>query len=209
MRTPKEYTDNLKKGIITPFMLEDVLFSFNKRAKNYRDRARVYRERRRYYGWNDKYDNEELCEEKKEILYGKKSDILNCCPNELKAIHKLARKKKIRIEDDDPEFYKYESEIEKYKKGKPSKIVYMNGYYDDDIDEYITFFNIYVDKYEYFLYYEFPNYSFHSPISDKELLKYQFLEIIELDDLTTYGKNINDLLSLQFCDKVWDLLMKS
>ena len=40
MRTPKEYTDNLKNGIITTAMLNDCLYSMNKRAKNYRDAKR-------------------------------------------------------------------------------------------------------------------------------------------------------------------------
>ena len=83
----------------------------------------------------------------------------------------------------------------------------MNSYYDRDYDDYVTFINVIVEEPEYYLYYEFPNYSFHSPISDKQLVKYQNLEVIELEDLTTYGKNINDLLSLQFCDKVWKYLM--
>ena len=33
MRTPKEYTDNLKKKTITESMLLDCLYSVNKRAK--------------------------------------------------------------------------------------------------------------------------------------------------------------------------------
>lgn len=201
MRTPKDYLENLKKGIITPSMLEDVLFSFNKRAKNYRDREEKYRLERRYNSyWYDKYGNEDMCREKKEMLYGKKSDILHCCPNKLKAIHKLKRKKKIRIEDDDPEYYNYRSEIEKYIKGESSKVVYMNMYFDDDIEQYVNFINIYVNSYEYYLYYEFPNRSFHHPINEKEMVKYNNLEIISLDSLTTYGENINDLLPLPFCN---------
>ena len=49
MRTPKEYTDNLKKKIITENMLLDCLYSVNKRAKNYRDKERDYRQ---YYRRN-------------------------------------------------------------------------------------------------------------------------------------------------------------
>ena len=37
MKTPKEYTDNIKNGIITTSMLEAALYSVNKRAKNYRN----------------------------------------------------------------------------------------------------------------------------------------------------------------------------
>jgi hypothetical protein len=201
MRTPKEYSENLKKGIITPSMLEDVLFSYNKRAKNYRNRARKYRE--------NKYDSELQCEEKMDLLYSRKSDILSYCKNELKAIHKLTFEKRIRIEDDDPEYYEYESEIEKYERGESSKVVYMNSYFDYDIKDYVTFINIYVVKAEYYLYYEFPNHSFHHPIDEDELAEYRNLEIITLDSLKTYGHDINDLLSLQFCDKVWDYMTKT
>lgn len=51
MKTPKVYSENLKQGIITPSMLEEVLYSYNKRAKNYRDRARDYRDK----GWGNQY----------------------------------------------------------------------------------------------------------------------------------------------------------
>lgn len=33
MKTPKEYNDNIKNGIITSKMLTDCLYSVNKRAK--------------------------------------------------------------------------------------------------------------------------------------------------------------------------------
>ena len=40
MRTPKEYTNNIKNHIITKQMLLDCLYSSNKRAKNWRDKER-------------------------------------------------------------------------------------------------------------------------------------------------------------------------
>ena len=43
MRTPKQYIDNLENGIVTEQMLCDVLFSYNKRAKNWRDKKRQYK----------------------------------------------------------------------------------------------------------------------------------------------------------------------
>lgn len=202
MRTSKIYIDNLKNGVVTTSMLEDVLYSYNKRAKNWRDKEREYRNL-----WYDRYDNETKAAERKEMLYDKKSDILSICSDYLICIHKLSRFRKIRIEDTEEEYYGYSEAIRRYKKGEKSDVVYMNSYFDRDLGDVVTFINIIVEVSEYYLYYEFPNYSFHSPISDKELLKYQNLEIIELDDLTTYGKNIKDLLSLQFCDKVWKHLM--
>ena len=202
MRTSKIYIDNLKNGVVTTSMLEDVLYSYNKRAKNWRDKEREYRNL-----WYDRYDNETKAAERKEMLYDKKSDILSICSDYLICIHKLSRFRKIRIEDTEEEYYGYSEAIRRYKKGEKSDVVYMNSYFDRDLGDVVTFINIIVEVSEYYLYYEFPNYSFHSPINDKELLKYQNLEIIELDDLTTYGKNIKDLLSLQFCDKVWKHLM--
>lgn len=44
MRTPKEYTQNLKQKIITKQMLADCLYSVNKRAKNCRDNEHKYEE---------------------------------------------------------------------------------------------------------------------------------------------------------------------
>ena len=210
MKTPKVYSENLKQGIITPSMLEEVLYSYNKRAKNYRDRAWDYRDKgwgNQY--WYDKYDNEGQCEKKKEMLYGRKSDLLNYCTEELKEIHKLTRRKRIRIEDDDLDYDMYRDEIEKYEKGEPSEVVYMNGYYDYELKEYITFINVYVDYSEYYLYYEFPNYSFHHPIKEYEIKEYKDLEVVDIDNLVTYGKDINNLLSLQFCDKVWKYIVSN
>lgn len=210
MRTPKEYMDNLKKGNITLAMLDDVLFSYNKRAKNYRDKAQEYRAKARWNRyWYDKYDYEGKCEEKKRMLYDKKSDILSCCPSELKAVHKLVKKVKIRIEDNNPEYDKYSVEIEKFEQGKPSEVVYMNSYYDREIEEEVTFINIFVDKPEYYLYYEFPNHSFHHPITEADLAKYKDLQVISLDNLATYGEDITELLPLPFCDKVWAFVKTS
>ena len=49
MITPKQYTKNLKDGIITTAMIEDCLFSVNKRAKNCRDKVNEYK------GWREQY----------------------------------------------------------------------------------------------------------------------------------------------------------
>ncbi|MBP5724455.1 MAG: hypothetical protein J6X18_12900 [Bacteroidales bacterium] len=63
MKTPKEYTQNLKNGIVTLPMLSDAIYTYNKRAKNMRDKAREYRRTRRwtmydYYGdYCDKRDD--------------------------------------------------------------------------------------------------------------------------------------------------------
>lgn len=73
MRTPKKYIENLERGIVTEEMLCDVLYSYNKRAKNWRDKKRQYK--RSYaihsFEWfNNARENEQK-------YYSYKSDILN------------------------------------------------------------------------------------------------------------------------------------
>ena len=72
MRTPKEYTDNIKNGIITTSMLEAALYSVNKRAKNYRDAEHETRYR---YG---RYSKCAVSSEwKKNEFYSKKDKLLS------------------------------------------------------------------------------------------------------------------------------------
>ena len=70
MKTPKEYSDNLKSNIITRDMLIDCLFSVNKRAKNCRDKEQEYREFYRYMPYvRDKYHSVASYREKKNEYY--------------------------------------------------------------------------------------------------------------------------------------------
>ena len=63
-------------------------------------------------------------------------------------------------------------------------------------------------KYLYFLYYEMPKGSFHSPIT-KEIIKKEYpdLKIERIDDdFYTQGKEIEKLLSVQFVNKLIELV---
>ena len=73
MKTPREYIKNLKNNIITVDMLNDVLYSFNKRAKNCRDQKNRYRNNYYTFTYFDNYSN---YEEKEQLFYKKKQDIL-------------------------------------------------------------------------------------------------------------------------------------
>ena len=66
MRTNSEYQKNLRNKIITTSMLEDALFSVNKRAKNYRDAKRECRYSQKYY--NSAEGKEQKFYEKKDKL---------------------------------------------------------------------------------------------------------------------------------------------
>lgn len=208
MRTPKEYLDNLKNGIVTEIMLSDVLYSYSKRAKNYRDRIREYNEKICENGaYYDKYYNIDNYETKKNEYYNKKSDILKHYDNKVTIIHKLTFKHRKRVYDYDKEWVSLEEERIKYKKDIPSKVVWMNNYFDEEDGEYVEFCDTMQSKKRYFLYYELGKHSFHRPIDASELREYKSIEVVELQELKTYGEDIKDLLSVQFCDKVWKFIM--
>ncbi len=76
MLTSKEYKENLKNNIITYQMLDDALYSLNKRAKNHRDKAREYREYCHYNHLRDKYHNIQKENFLKEEFYDKKEILL-------------------------------------------------------------------------------------------------------------------------------------
>ena len=78
MKTPKEFTNNIKNGIVTMNMLGACIYSVNKRAKNYRDNIKelnYYSKKNKY--WYDKYDNKGKYEEKMNEYYSIKDELLN------------------------------------------------------------------------------------------------------------------------------------
>lgn len=197
MKTPKEYTDNLKNGIITTEMLRDALFSVNKRAKNYRDAERKCRVE--YYG---RYSDSNRY--KKEQFYKKKEKFLSLL--EPVCIHReFAGFDKIRIydyEDDYSELY-----VDACLQGT---LVWENCYYDYDFDKEVNFFDYQVDepKYRYYLYYVCGNSTFHSPINiskEKDLKAYD-LSVVDIEELETNGREYTDLISMQFVDKLLNLI---
>lgn len=197
MKTPKEYTDNLKNGIITTEMLRDALFSVNKRAKNYRDAERKCRVE--YYG---RYSDSNRY--KKEQFYKKKEKLLSLL--EPVCIHReFAGFDKIRIydyEDDYSELY-----TDACLQGR---LIRENSYYDYDLCERVSFFDYQNSepKYRYYLYYICGNNTFHSPIdiSKAEDLEAYNLPIIDIEELETNGHEYTDLISMQFVDKLLSLI---
>lgn len=105
-----------------------------------------------------------------------------------------------RIYDDDPRYDKH-MECGDY--------VWHNSYWDNEVCEEVSFVDI-LDKdrpkYNYYLFYDFGlEHTFHSPIRESELSKYN-LEIVDIDRLHTSGEMIGDLLSVQFVDKMIALI---
>ena len=190
MKTPEEYTKNLKKGIITDEMLNQCLYSVNKRAKNYRDRKKGYYGDYQYYSM-----------EKKEKEFYKKKEKLLSLLNPV-CIHKeLIGYEKERV-------YSYEDDYDKkcIKRYLLDQIVYANSYLDYDTYDEVFFFDYWnYEKpiYLYFLFYELGTKSYHTPIENPNNYN---LPIETIGRLNTYGENCNNLISIQFVNKVIKLI---
>lgn len=203
MKTPKEYTENIKKGIITKQMLLDCLFSVNKRAKNARDKEREYKQ---YYRniqmYNryvyDKYNNVNQYAYKKSEYYKQKDTLLSIINPT--CIHvELQRYERRRI---------YDYEGNDYQENQKD-FIWQNCYYDYEQDREVWFGDIELKEkpiYQYYLFYDLNEHSFHTPIDQKETEKYPDLEEIFIDRIVTNGEDINTLISPQFVKKILDLI---
>ena len=83
MKTTKEYIKKIKQRIITTQMLEDCLYSVNKRAKNCRDQIRKYDSWCRRNRYLDIWDYMEKYYDKRDKYYAEKETFLQllkpCC----------------------------------------------------------------------------------------------------------------------------------
>ena len=200
MKTPLEYTKNLKNHIITPQMLLDCLYSSNKRAKNWRDKEQEYREfyRSSRYSY-DKYDNEAKAREKKLKYYKQKEIMLSVL--QPVCIHREC------IGYERHRIYDYEKDYIKYK----NEFVWENRFWSDELNRFVYFGDIELrenPKYHYYLFYSIGSdlaHTFHTPISEDDVKKYN-LDIVDIDTLYTEGHDIHDLISNQFVTKVVTLI---
>lgn len=182
-------------------MLNDCLFSVNKRAKNCRNQARSYEHS---YQWvhdascGEAYRNKETeCYQMKEALLKMLSPI---CIH-----HELFGYARIRT-------YSYQKDYRKKyaKASREGLIIWENSYYDYETDDEVYFFDI-EDKTKpnenYYLFYELLNHSYHSPIEKEDVDKYPELEVVHLSEpLRTNGYDENKLISVQFVRKVIKLI---
>lgn len=193
MKTPEDFNKKVKAGVITDDILAACLYSVNKRAKNARDKQNECN------WYNDRYGNYEKLQEKKEYYYSLKEQLLNLSNKYPSCIHKVSRTGRERIYDYDDE---YDSISE-------DKVINRSSYFDHEELCIIHFADIKKTITEYYLLYDFGEYSFHQPISTHDIEKtanrYK-LQIIDLEDLTTKGKDIAVLVSVQFVRKVLGLL---
>lgn len=196
MKTPIKYKEALKNNVITFEMLEQALYSINKRAKNCRDKAQEYykifdRQYRNYL--SPYYTAYQQQEEKKQEYYGYKDFLLeNCLIPDCIHFERLARSKKRRI-------YSNESD---YKENLNRMI--DGGWHKHRIYIVVEEEQYFIEK--YYLFYKTENYSYHRPIDKSLIEQFPNLEIIEINDLKTNGKQITDLVSMQFVRQVLGLV---
>lgn len=192
METSKEYANNIKNKIITDAMLQDCLYSVNKRAKNCRDKERQYRSTR-----YEKYGSIERYHEKKEQYYKQKEILLTVL--QPKCIHKeFLGYERERIYDYEDEYYTYSGEF-----------IWENCYWDDELGYEVWFGDIELKDspiFHYYLFYELGNRSFHTPIEEWDVKKYPELQTVEIKKIVTYGDKIQGLVSPQFVRKVISLI---
>lgn len=208
MRTPKEFTQNLKDNIITEEMLDAALWSVNKRAKNWRDKKRSYKHGFDYYNNYDKAENEE------KKMYKKKETLLSVL-NPV-CIHKeFIGYDRIRV-------YDYQKNYDKIfvEKAYEGLIVWQNSYVDRDKSHggwdydffdcnrvyFFDYENCSSPQFHYYLYYACGSHTFHTPISESDVSKYPGLEVVTIGRIETMGHEIDDLFSVQFVDKVISLI---
>ena len=193
MKTPKLYSDLLKKKQLTTEMIAECIYSVNKRAKNYRDKVREYRKSPYHSHLQDNIDNAMA---KKVEYYGMKEELLK--PFTPTVIHKQFVKNTKRV-------YSYEEDYQKLLVEKEGDIIWKGNYFDHEQNTRIHFFDYQTENF-YFFYYEIGGFSFHKPINEVEAIK-SGLNIVEIDEnFKTYGRNIEDLLSVPFVRKVLNLL---
>lgn len=205
MRTPKKWSENIKKGIITDEMLESALFSVNKRAKNYRDKKREYS----HYRYA-RYNYSEQAEEKMNKMYEKKDKLLSLIPPvcihvEYQNSHNTNR---VEIGDSVEPYlrYIYAGEITHF--GSYVRRNRHGGWYDDYDTEYVYFFDHAKRPFQkaYYLFRVLGDHSFHSPIDKSDLENYKDLPVINIDSLDTHGESVLELCSMQFVDKIIALI---
>lgn len=202
MRTPNEFLKNLNNKIITKEMLDMALYSVNKRAKNWRDKKREYKN----LIYFDRYNNFEKAQDNELKMYYKKEKLLSILKPD--CIHKefagYSRKRIYDYEDN----YKEKMIAHAFA----NEIVWCNSYYDQDIETEVWFYdyvNMDMPLFRYYLFYDLDKHSYHTPINEIDVnkLKDKYnIDVNEIGELNTFGHEIDDLISVQFVDKLINLI---
>ena len=191
MRTPKEYTQNLKQKIITKQMLSDCIYSINNRALNSRDNEYKYT-----HYIPDPYGNANKYRKKKLEYYSMKRVLLSILePSHIQKCEVLQRKRTYDYEEG------YEEILE-----SGNQVIYC-GYYDPDRKEHVEFVVQMIPQTVYYLVYQVGNCSFRLPIQQSDVIRRPNLDVKDAGRIPpVYGDITVDMLSVQFVEKVLKLV---
>ncbi|MCB2290852.1 hypothetical protein LGK97_13985 [Clostridium sp. CS001] len=201
MKTTKEFIENIRDKVITMEMVEMAVYSLNKRAKNCRDNKNKYYDKGKQSNYKRYFDTVDKYKAKEREYYSLKDFLLK----------KLLKPTCIHMEnliyENEICYYSYDDQYEEMVK----KAIYCGSYFDEDRMEMVDFIDVIEDEEisNYYLFYETNNYSFHIPINISEANKMvaeNNIKIIEIENLVTKGKEINDLISVQFINKIIELI---
>lgn len=194
MRTPKKYSDELKSGRLSESLISNVIYSVSKRAKNWRDKKECLLDGRYFSHYEAALKQ---CEEHIDRYYQMKDVILTECGVEPKEIHFVKRYTRpflaCREYCEDFSFFLQEKDESDYWVENP-----CNCCKSPEKETKVAY-----KRTDFFLFYDFGGHSFHSPVSEEVADRYD-LERIELESLNVPGHNVDDLLSVHFCTKVYD-----
>lgn len=196
MNVPKDFVENLKKGILTERMLDEALWSVNKRAKNWRDKKR---KRKRVLG--DAHPYVHNCEKQEKQMYERKEELLSVLP--FLCVHKeTAGYERTRVMDYEPGYG-----VAFIRELFGGNIVWIHSYTDYTTKRNVQFFD-YVDKskpkYRYYFFYRTHWHSYHTPIDEQDIPT--GVQVIEIDELDTHGNDVENLVPVWFVDAVIDMM---
>ena len=196
MKTPEEFKSNLKNEVVTDEMIANVCWSYYIRSINYNRRENDYIKECSFYNLRNKFTK------RKDIFNMKLMGILDLYEKYLKSIIKQKIPKIEKIFDYDKKYYNINW----------NDVINTGYYYDNELHRFVEFIGVKkLSHYNYYLHYEFPNdYNFYIPIdSPDEYVKTYNLEIKNANKPILFGIDVNNLLTCQFCDKVYKLLFPS
>lgn len=200
MKTPPEWQKLVDNNQLTDEIVASVLHSLNKRAKNHRDKAKDAAGMMHWRGYAPyAQKSRETALKKKEHYYSLKNYILTHYMQPVCVHRQNMGKPRVRIYDYEPAFHHLKDE----------DVLWSNSYFDHELGERVYFADVEdmskPDRFAFFKYWEIDSQGFHSPIREEAVPPH--LEVHDLpQDFYTHGEDIQNLVSVQFCNKVVDVV---
>ena len=202
VKTPEEWVKSIKSGVITDEILDAVLYSVNKRAKNWRDKELEYKEQARtgycqYY----RYGDAEKAEQEEKRMYWYKERCLSLL-SPICVHREFSRYRRERVHDYEERFSQ-----ELLKHVFSGDIAWWNTYLDYITDKEVFFFDYETEEpeFRYYLFYAVGDHTYHTPITE-EWAKERDLPVHNIGILETKGCDTQNLVSMQFVRKVYQLI---